>query len=432
MKTVVLDDDPTGTQSATGVRVLLTWTLESIRESLAHASSIYIQTNSRALTEQAAVELIDSITSAVKTALPDEDIRFILRGDSTLRGHVFAESERLLTPDALMVFVPAFPTGGRTTEGGVHYATVDGVKLPAGETEYASDPVFPFRNSDLAAYVREKSTRTPHYVPLAVVRGPIEELHEAFAKATPGSVVVPDATEDDDIVRIARAIEALEDQGQSVVVRSASPLAAEFAGVRSERLLTATVPASPGKVLLVCGSHTTGATAQLEAFSETYGKPITLQTSAALTDAQHAGHELAKKAHAIIGAGTTVSLASERARQADHNTLDHGDRVMTALSTAARDLAPSVDTVIAKGGITSAEIARVGLGATSADVVGQLLPGISLWEINTGEGRTLNYVVVPGNVGGPRTLIEVACSIGMRGNNQEPARSMITGTPLAE
>jgi uncharacterized protein YgbK (DUF1537 family) len=100
-------------------------------------------------------------------------------------------------------------------------------------------------------------------------------------------------------------------------------------------------------------------------------------------------------------------VTSERVRRPTHNTLRHGEQVMTALTTAVRDLLPSVDVVIAKGGITSAEVARVGLGATSATVLGQVAPGISVWRLVAVDGRERLYVVVPGNVGGPDALVDV-------------------------
>ncbi len=46
VKTIVLDDDPTGTQSASGVMVLLECSADRIEEVLRDAESVYVQTNS--------------------------------------------------------------------------------------------------------------------------------------------------------------------------------------------------------------------------------------------------------------------------------------------------------------------------------------------------------------------------------------------------
>ena len=53
----------------------------------------------------------------------------------------------------------------------------------------------------------------------------------------------------------------------------------------------------------------------------------------------------------------------------------------------------------------------MGIGATSAVVLGQVLPGVSVWGLRAHDGRELLYVVVPGNVGAPDTLVRVLDSL---------------------
>ena len=161
MLTAVLDDDPTGTQAATDVGVVLDLDREAIREAFAASDAVYLQTNSRALDEGTAVALAGELKSWLDELAAErgEEILVVLRGDSTLRGHVFPETDVFLTPDSLMVFLPAFPAGGRTTVDGVHYVEVDGERIPAAESEFAGDPVFGFRSSGLVDYVSEKGAR---------------------------------------------------------------------------------------------------------------------------------------------------------------------------------------------------------------------------------------------------------------------------------
>jgi uncharacterized protein YgbK (DUF1537 family) len=410
VKTLVLDDDPTGTQSATDVRVLMTWDSDRIRDALEHADSVYLQTNSRALDEASAVALANQIRGDLSAALPNTPVRIVLRGDSTLRGHVFAETEQFMTPDAVMLFVPAFPAGGRTTRNGIHYVAIDGAEVPASETEYADDPVFPFHSSGLEQYVREKSDRTPVAIPLESVRSGGDSLTDAILAAPPGSVIVPDAVTDADITAIARAAEAAELRGREIIVRSAAPLAAELAGVRSQGLLDGPIADRGSRVLVVCGSHTGGATGQLAALAQEFGEPEVLDTDDALADPDGAGHALANRALARDIDVTIIS--SERNRRGTDNGLHHGERVMRGLVHAAREIVPRVDVVVAKGGITSAEIARSALGASSARVLGQILPGVSLWQLSAFDGRERLYVVVPGNVGASDTLLRVMRALG--------------------
>ncbi|WP_159793073.1 four-carbon acid sugar kinase family protein [Puerhibacterium puerhi] len=413
MKTIVLDDDPTGTQSATGVRVLLESDSDLLTAALRDADSVYVQTNSRALHEADAVALVRRIREDGEEAARrlGTQVRFVLRGDSTLRGHVFAETEALLDGDAVMLFVPAFPAGGRTTIDGTHLVRIGDRLLPAHETEYADDPVFPFSTGVLVDYVAEKSGRPAVHVPLVGVRG--DTLAGVLEQAEPGSVVLPDVETDDDVRAIARAVEVATTAGAHVVVRSAAPLAAALAGVQSEGLLPSPLVDAAAPTLLVCGSHTAGATAQLEPVLATWGAASVVSTAAALDAPHAAGVAAADDARVQLAARPLAIVTTERRRAAEHGTLDHGERVMTALTTSVRELLPQVSVIVSKGGITSAEVARTGIGATSALVLGQVLPGVSVWQMSAHDGREILYVVVPGNVGGPDTLERVLDAVGL-------------------
>ena len=414
MKTIVLDDDPTGTQSATGVTVLLESDADLLTEALRHADSVYVQTNSRALDESTAVALIRGIRADGEEAARrlGVEVRFVLRGDSTLRGHVFAETEVFLDGEAVMLFVPAFPDGGRTTRDGVHLVRVDGVDVPAHESEYADDPVFAFSTGVLVDYVSEKSGRPALPVPLSAVRG--GTLAETIANARPGTVITPDAVDGSDIAEIARAVDEATGAGARIVVRCAAPLAAELAGVASRSLLDTPLVPDAERVLLVCGSHTAGASAQLEPLVASWGDPAVIDTDAALREPEAAGLAAARTARARLDSRPLAIVTSERSRSASHNTLAHGVKVMAALTTAVRALLPEVTVVVSKGGITSAEVARTGIGASSAVVLGQVLPGVSVWRLAAHDGRELLYVVVPGNVGAPDTLVRVLDALRVR------------------
>jgi len=414
MKTIVLDDDPTGTQSATGVTVLFETDAELLAEALLQADSVYVQTNSRALPEEEAVALVSRIKADGEAAAQrlGDQVRFVLRGDSTLRGHVFAESEVFLDDDAIMLFVPAFPEGGRTTRGGVHYVRVGDHDLPAHESEYAKDPVFGFSSGVLVDYVAEKSERLG--IPVALEQVRAGELVRILAEAPASAVVLPDVVNSGDVSAIARAVDAVTSGGRRVVVRSAAPLAAELGCVTSKGLLPTPLVDRPERVLLVCGSHTIGASAQLAPIAEAWGAPAVVDTARALDAPTDAGLEPADAARLAFAGSPVTILATKRERSSQHNTLSHGEYVMAALTTAVACLLPEVSVVVAKGGITSAEVARTGIGATSAVVLGQVLPGVSVWRMSARDGREVLYVVVPGNVGGPDTLTRVLEALDAR------------------
>ncbi len=165
--------------------------------------------------------------------------------------------------------------------------------------------------------------------------------------------------------------------------------------------------------MLVCGSHTIGATLQLERVVRVFGDPAVIDTEAALASPIAAGRAAAEEARAHAQVPELAFITTARTRSAAHNTLTHGERVMSALTTAVRELLPDVAVVVSKGGITSADVARIGIGATRARVRGQMLPGISAWDMTAHDGREMLYIVVPGNVGGPETLVDVLTAVGM-------------------
>ena len=215
MKTIVLDDDPTGTQSAQGVGVLLEWDVDVIEDALRTADSVYILTNTRAMAEKAAVTLLTGIREQCVAACDrlGADVTFVLRGDSTLRGHVFPESEVFASPASLLAFVPAYPAGGRITRDGVHLVQLDGRFVPAHDTEYAADPVFPFDTAVLRDYVGQRSARSVVTVDLATLRAGSADLGSAVLGAANGSVLTFDAETDGDVERIATALRAARGRG---------------------------------------------------------------------------------------------------------------------------------------------------------------------------------------------------------------------------
>jgi uncharacterized protein YgbK (DUF1537 family) len=67
---------------------------------------------------------------------------------------------------------------------------------------------------------------------------------------------------------------------------------------------------------------------------------------------------------------------------------------------------------LAKGGITSSDVATKGLAVKRALVPGQILPGVPVWQLGA-ESRYpgLTYIVFPGNVGGPGAIADVVSAL---------------------
>ncbi len=171
-KLVVIDDDPTGTQTVHDIELFTTWDRQMLAEALQNEPRLfYLLTNSRSMPERDAVRLNRETAQQLAAASEETKIGFVVasRSDSTLRGHYPAEIQALesgLTSSGGDSFdghlvVPAFFEGGRYTINDTHYVatpTANSDTLqPASETPFARDRVFGYKTAYLPAWIEAKS-----------------------------------------------------------------------------------------------------------------------------------------------------------------------------------------------------------------------------------------------------------------------------------
>jgi uncharacterized protein YgbK (DUF1537 family) len=117
-KVVVLDDDPTGTQTVHGIDVLTEWSETALAAALSDPRPcFFVLTNSRSLPAPAAVELARTLALNLRAAsrATGQPYSVISRSDSTLRGHFPAETDALAAADPPydgVIVAPAFMEGG--------------------------------------------------------------------------------------------------------------------------------------------------------------------------------------------------------------------------------------------------------------------------------------------------------------------------------
>ena len=412
-RVVILDDDPTGTQTVANVEVILQPSLEAYHRFFAGSErAVYILTNTRALSAREAVALVTTICNEVERTAQEhgQSVAFLLRGDSTLRGHVFAEIDAFASHDSVSLFVPAFPEGGRVTIHGIHYIQDGENRVPVAQMEFARDTVFGYQSERLVDWVAEVGQgRAAISLPLEQVREQGATLiTQTLLEAPAGTVILPDAETRADLEIIATGLLDAEEQGRHIVTRSASTFAAVRAGLHSVTVASVNVPAD-STLLVVCGSHTTGSTKQLERLVEYSTSPVIIPTNWLLTEGIDAVvPRLVQQIRQQLTENKFAILATERIRQANHGDLSIGAQVMAALTAVVAKVATDCDAIITKGGITSAQVATDGLGAKNARVQGQLQAGVALWDVAVRDGRHIPYAVVPGNVGNEQTLVDVA------------------------
>ncbi|MEY4802508.1 MAG: hypothetical protein RLZZ274_1239, partial [Cyanobacteriota bacterium] len=86
-KIIVIDDDPTGSQTVHSCPLLLRWDAATLAAGLRHPSPLlFLLANTRALAPEAAAERVRQICRALAAALPLAGIErwwLVSRGDST-------------------------------------------------------------------------------------------------------------------------------------------------------------------------------------------------------------------------------------------------------------------------------------------------------------------------------------------------------------
>lgn len=430
VKLAVIDDDPTGTQAVRDIPLIAGWEEPELEWALRNAAPTFaVLTNSRSLDEGQAAAInfeIGERLPAVARRL-DVDVRVISRSDSTLRGHFPAEPEALVQGlrhagqviDCILL-CPAFPEAGRITCDDVHWVRQKERLTPVGETEYARDPVFGFSSSNLIDWVHERAGAEANAgsVTLQDIRGggPRAIAERLLDLRKQARYVIANAADPGDLDVLACGLALAEQQGLRVVCRTGPSFLAARAGVATAAPLDGADLAPPGgRGLLVVGSHTALTTAQLETAQERHALATVMLDVEALLGADASRRvAIVSDAAAALGGALAegdAALVTSRARSPAEDrasSLRAGAAVADALVKVVRavvDRQP-IDWLIAKGGITSHDLAVRALGARRAVVLGQLFPGqVSVWTLGAGSLRPgLRYVVFPGNVGDELTL----------------------------
>lgn len=434
-KIVVLDDDPTGVQTVHDISVYTNWEKDSIRQGFEEKNNLfYILTNSRGFTTEQTTKAHNEIAAIVDEVAKEtgKEYIFISRSDSTLRGHFPLETEILKenyekntgkTIDG-EILCPFFKEGGRFTLDNVHYVKYGDELIPANETEFAKDKTFGYSAKTMPEYVEEKTKG--EYRASDVTCISLEDIHnvdidkiEAQLMAVKDfNKIVVNAVDYVDVKVFCVALYRAMAKGKVFMFRTAAAIVKVMGGVSDQPLLTRkqmVVKETDNGGIVVVGSHTDKTTKQVECLKELTDIEF-IELDATLVKDDAAFEAEVKRClaaeEACIQAGKTVCCYTTRALI----TADTGDkedelRLSVKISDAVQSLVgrlgitPSF--VIAKGGITSSDVGTKALAVKKANVLGQIRPGIPVWQ--TGEESKFPltpYIIFPGNVGEITTLKE--------------------------
>lgn len=425
-KIIVLDDDPTGSQTVHSCLLLTRWDKDTLREAILDNSPLFfVLTNTRGMAAKPAADITREVCKNLKSALADlkksgRDINPILvsRSDSTLRGHYPVETDVIaeeLGPFDAHFLVPAFFEGGRITRDSVHYLIVNGKETPVHETEFARDSVFGYRHSYLPDYVEEKTARRIHAAQverflLSDVRG---DSMPRLMKLQGNACCVVDAETQDDLNHFAEQLRVAASHGKRFLFRSAASLLTALARLPGQPVAAQDMAqyvrgGHPGAIIV--GSHVKKTTLQLEQLLNMPGvEPIEVDVEQLPENRDTLLAAVIHQCEQSHVAGNTPVVFTSRLEKAfaDQATrLAFGDMVSAFLMDIVRNLPKTLGFLISKGGITSNDVLSSGLALRTSRVVGQILPGCSVVCCPADHPRypNLPVVIFPGNVGDDQAL----------------------------
>lgn len=436
-KIVVLDDDPTGVQTVHDISVYTDWSHDSLRKGFEEENKLfYILTNSRGLTSEETRRIHEEIAKVVDDVSREtgQSYIFISRSDSTLRGHfpletmVLREAYEKNTGNLIdgEILCPFFKEGGRFTIDDIHYVKYGDELIPASETEFAKDKTFGYSSSNMKEYIEEKTDGA--YKASDVVTISLDDIRalnydkiESQLMAVENfNKIAVNAIDYVDIKVFCVALYRAMAKGKVFMFRTAAAIVKVMGGVSDLPLLSKEqmiVKDTQNGGIIVVGSHTEKTTLQVEELKKNSDIVFAELNASLVNDEaafEKAVNDVIEFEEENIRAGKTVCVYTTRTLiTADTGNKEDDLKLSVKISDAVQSLVGRLTVepsfVIAKGGITSSDIGTKALKVQKANVLGQIKPGIPVWQ--TGEESRFPktpYVIFPGNVGEITTLREAA------------------------
>jgi uncharacterized protein YgbK (DUF1537 family) len=441
-KIIVLDDDPTGSQTVHSCLLLTRWDVETLKTALTDDSSplFFVLTNTRGFSREKAANVTREVCVNLKSALSslatlnDDNTNkininpiLVSRSDSTLRGHYPVETDIIaeeLGPFDAHFLIPAF-FPFRITRNGTHYCVVvsknkeeeEKKLIPCHETEFADDSVFGYSTAYLPDYVTEKTRGgiTPDQVEHF-------RLHEVQGNCTDRLLslkdnvcCIVDCEEQSDLDQFAKQLNevlvATPLRPKKFLFRSGASILTSLAmlppqPIPAEDMGQYVKDCRPGVILV--GSHVKKTTSQLNELLKVdniVGLEVDVKRIQNKEESDGMLIELVARIKKIHDEGKHPVIYTSRTELTSFEThkerLQFGEQVSNFLMEIVKNLPLTLGFLISKGGITSNDVLSNGLELKMSRVLGQILPGCSVIKCPRDHTRYPNMPVVifPGNVG---------------------------------
>jgi D-threonate/D-erythronate kinase len=344
MQMAIVADDLTSATDGSVALAQVGWSVKVARGVTPIGSEVLsVDLASRTCTREEAVRRVQVAGAALSRASV-----LVKQFDSTLRGHVAAETLALLRASGRtrVVVAAAFPSAGRTTVDGCQL--VDGI--PVAASVYAQDPLNPVRCSDILA--------------LFEAEGAPASLSESARTV----VLVRDARTERDLDAI------VEDYGSrsDVLLAGSTGLLRALARCGPQPREASKFPTmqTGRRALVVVGSLNPRSRAQLYRLS--VGRSLSIIT----VSVSESPIAIANRLGARFETERVVAITTPSAHGDPHHIAEHLGQVAGQLMRRA-----TVDILIVSGGDIFGAILD-SLGANSLDVLREIEPGIPICKLD--------------------------------------------------
>lgn len=432
-KIIVLDDDPTGVQTIHDISVYTDWSAQTIADGFAEKNPMFfILTNSRAFTAEYTKKVHQDIAERIvkESQKTNKDFIIISRSDSTLRGHYPLETATLketvekLTHEKFdgEVLMPFFKEGGRFTINNIHYVQEEDYLVPAGMTEFAKDKTFYYTSSTLPEYIEEKTNgkykaNDTTCVSLDSLRNmDIDKITEQLMSVSNFNKVVVNAIDYVDVKVFVIALIKAINAGKKFIFRSAAALTKVIGDVSDKSLLSREelINNNHHGGLIIIGSHVKKTTAQFNELKKCSWIKFIEFNHLLVLEPEKLNIELQRiisEVEQTISKGQTTVVYTGRKRfdvGSEEESLKVSVKISEAITSIVDKITVQPSFIIAKGGITSSDVGTKGLHVKKANVLGQIKPGIPVWQTGAeSKFPYMPYIIFPGNVGTETTLREI-------------------------
>ena len=435
MKIIVIDDDPTGSQLVHDCLLLLNWNYETLLKGLMSKSSLlFVLANTRSLSEEKVEKRLQEICNNLYKVLIEnnisDDLLFVSRGDSTLRGHNFLEPyliNEYLGPFDATFHIPAFLEGNRKTINGKHF--VNGI--PAHKTTFAKDIIFGYETNDLKNLLYKKSRSKIELKNIEnlylIDQQSSHELKKYIQNLKNNTHVIVDIDKFSQLDKFSQIIRELFKNKKFLFRTAASFLKSisntknskksnfYYSQLRARNNLNQFLPG-----IIIIGSYTDISTNQFKKLLEVdFFNAIELDVEKFYkidvskdkeTQIYKLKNFILEKVRTTLKNSCIPIIYTSRKEKILENNLDQMDfynSLSLFVAEIVADIKYEIGYLISKGGITSNTILNSSFNVDYVYLEGQICSGISLVKVKLINNNYLPVITFPGNLGDDYSLKDV-------------------------